>query len=59
MRSKFYVKGVCLGLLILSFTPFATAATINVPGDQLTIQAGIDAAVDGADEVVVDPGALQ
>ena len=33
----------------------AAADIINVPGDQPTIQAGIDAAVDG-DEVVVAPG---
>ena len=33
----------------------ATATTINVPTDQPTIQAGIDAAVNG-DEVVVAPG---
>lgn len=33
------------------------SATINVPADQPTIQAGIDGAVSGADEVVVAPGA--
>ena len=33
------------------------AATINVPADQTTIQDGINAAVSGADEVVVAPGA--
>ena len=32
------------------------AGTINVPADQPTIQAGIDAAVSGVDEVVVAPG---
>ncbi len=32
------------------------AATIHVPADQPTIQAGIDAAVSGVDEVVVAPG---
>ena len=31
------------------------AATIHVPGDEPTIQAGIDAAVSGVDEVVVAP----
>ena len=36
--------------------PAALAATINVPFGQPTIQAGIDAAVSGADEVVVAPG---
>ncbi len=36
-------------------SPAARAAVINVPGDQSTIQAGIDAAVTG-DEVVVAPG---
>ena len=34
----------------------APAATINVPGDQSTIQAGINVAVSGQDEVVVAPG---
>ena len=32
------------------------AVTINVPADQGTIQAGIDIAVSGVDEVVVAPG---
>ncbi|MCH8342482.1 MAG: hypothetical protein IH983_00660 [Planctomycetes bacterium] len=36
-------------------TTKSSAAIINVPGDQPTIQAGIDAAVNG-DEVVVAPG---
>jgi parallel beta-helix repeat protein len=48
-------------VLFRSFTVLLTlhgvlsAATINVPGDQPTIQAGIDAATNG-DEVVVAPG---
>ncbi len=33
-----------------------SAATINVPVDEPTIQAGINAAVNGVDEVVVAPG---
>ncbi len=41
-------------LLAAAVVP-ANAATINVPGDQPTIQAGIDAAVNG-DEVVVAEG---
>ena len=41
-------------LLAAAVVP-ANAVIINVPGDQPTIQAGIDAAVDG-DEVVVAPG---
>ena len=47
---------VLIGLLILLIAAgFATAATINVPADYNTIQAAIDAAVDG-DEVVVADG---
>jgi parallel beta-helix repeat protein len=38
-----------------NFTTSAFGATINVPGDQPTIQAGIDAASDG-DMVLVSPG---
>ncbi len=42
-------------LLAAVVVPVANAVIINVPGDQPTIQAGIDAAVDG-DEIVVAPG---
>ncbi len=42
-------------LVSVLVSPAARAAVINVPGDQSTIQAGIDAAVTG-DEVVVAPG---
>ncbi len=42
-------------LLAAAVVPVANAVIINVPGDEPTIQAGIDAAVDG-DEVVVAPG---
>jgi predicted outer membrane repeat protein len=51
-----------VNVLFYSFTVLLTlqgallAATINVPGDQPTIQAGIDAAVSGVDEVVVAAG---
>ena len=41
--------------VILLYTASVKADIINVPADQPTIQAGIDAAVDG-DEVVVAPG---
>ena len=36
--------------------PALRAAAVNVPGDQPTIQDGINAAVSGVDEVVVDDG---
>ncbi len=42
-------------LAVLCGQSVTSAAIINVPRDQPTIQAGIDAAVDG-DEVVVAPG---
>jgi len=42
-------------LLAAAVVPVANAVVINVRGDQPTIQAGIDAAVNG-DEVVVAPG---
>jgi len=56
VKHKLHFVGYGLGLFILSFTTLATAATINVPADQLTIQAGINVAVSGVDEVVVTPG---
>ena len=42
-------------LLAAAVIPVANAVIINVPGDQPTIQAGINAALDG-DEIVVAPG---
>lgn len=47
---------LCAAPLILMLAGTAPAATINVPGGQPTIQAGINAAVSGADEVLVAPG---
>ena len=46
---------VCVCVLAL-VSGLSQAATINVPVDQPTIQDGINAAVSGVDEVVVDPG---
>ncbi|HEX3622746.1 MAG TPA: hypothetical protein VHT97_10560, partial [Acidimicrobiales bacterium] len=43
------------GLAVLGAAPAGAAAVVNVPADQPTIQAGIDAAVAG-DTVVVAPG---
>jgi predicted outer membrane repeat protein len=42
--------------VLLTLTGALSAVTINVPGDQSTIQDGINAAVSNADEVVVAPG---
>ncbi|MFH2056313.1 MAG: right-handed parallel beta-helix repeat-containing protein [bacterium] len=42
-------------LTLLASAPLCLAATIHVPADQPTIQAGIDAAIDG-DTVLVHPG---
>ena len=39
-----------------SLSPSSLAATINVPADQPTIQAAINAATSGSDEVLVAPG---
>ncbi len=49
------MKRVLVFLLFMVLPVFGMAATIHVPGDQPTIQAGIDAAVDG-DTVLVAPG---
>ncbi len=47
--------GIAAGLVLASN---GFAAIINVPGDELSIQAGIDAAVNG-DEVVVATGTFR
>lgn len=52
MRPTAPILGVLLGFAVQTSVP---ADIINVPGDQPTIQAGIDAASDG-DAVVVAPG---
>ena len=51
-------KRITLAALALTvgFGEVGVADTIHVPGDFTTIQAAIDAAVSGADEVVVAPG---
>ena len=48
------MKKICLLSLILALMPFSVMATINVPGDQPTIQAGINAAVDGDIVLIAD-----
>ena len=45
----------CIVLLVGLLGVRADAAVINVPGDQPTIQAAIDVAVNG-DEIIVAPG---
>ncbi len=45
----------CLFSALIGLTPLCLAAVIQIPADQPTIQAGIDAAVDG-DTVLVAPG---
>ncbi len=47
--------GWCVVAIVLTASGVVRAATIQIPKDFPTIQAGIDAAVDG-DEVVVAPG---
>jgi len=59
MLTNRYVSVFTLGItlvLMWSSARFSQAVTINVPADQGTIQAGIDAAVNPGDEVVVAPG---
>ena len=59
MLSKRCLSVFTLGitLILMSWVGRETpAATINVPADQGTIQAAINAAVSGQDEVVVSPG---
>ena len=52
---KWAVTAIAVVAAMMLTSAAAQADIINVPGDQPTIQAGIDAAVDG-DEVVVAPG---
>jgi hypothetical protein len=58
MKNRSGGKGLSSALLfvVIAFLPgVALSATVNVPGDYLTIQAGIDAASNG-DEVVIADG---
>jgi Right handed beta helix region len=56
MKMSVLTSGAVIGLFIaISATSHAGTITINVPADQPTIQAGINAASTG-DEVVVAPG---
>jgi parallel beta-helix repeat protein/predicted outer membrane repeat protein len=52
---RYVMKRLLVFLLFMVFPVAGMAATIHVPGDQPTIQAGIDAAADG-DTVLVAPG---
>lgn len=49
------VMRYCVVLIVGLLSVRATAAVINVPADQTTIQAAIDIAVNG-DEIIVAPG---
>ncbi|MFQ5530634.1 MAG: hypothetical protein ACE5FP_09870, partial [Gemmatimonadota bacterium] len=42
--------------VVAVFSSAGQAVIINVPGDQPTVQDGINAAVSGQDEIVVAPG---
>ncbi len=55
MSHRFRIRGVVLATSF-GFSRIATAATINVPADQPTIQACINVAVSGVDECLVAPG---
>lgn len=55
MKKIFLLAGLLTVIFIAGFLSLAQAATVNVPGTYLTIQAGVDAAVDG-DVVLVAPG---
>jgi len=49
------MRSLFITAIVLAFPVIAMSATIHVPVDQPTIQAGIDAAFDG-DTVLVAPG---
>lgn len=48
------MKAILCLILVLVIAGFSSAATIHVPGDQPTIQAGINAASDGDTVLVAD-----
>lgn len=52
------LRGLALSLLLVAATAYASAATLEVPSAFATIQAAIDASVDG-DVVLVAPGVYQ